>query len=510
MAITLTSPLLLAVLTSSFLVSSGPLLAQPSPWERALGPQSGAVVTSPFGNVVRAAPGYCDPGDDDDLCRTHSGVDVAFPGHQVCSSATDSPGNTKYVYPVTRGVVAARASCLDEDDLGNVVVIRGDDGIYWYYGHLRDLSHTPAVGLPVSTTTKIGIVGKTGFATGCHLHLERRRFGPQGDPTTCDSVRPPAVACRPGTLYQRLDGRADVSEHPCFLRAYESPELPLLGEFSASAPRPPGFNQGPAINDAGVDLAWLGRFRGAVQRHTALDFDSGVYPGQPTTDQGGGSRVHLWARYGVSTLNQGVLIQDLLATTYGYDHGRTAIVANPWLGDAFLLKQGMWNVAMNHGLPWNLGSPRTEERPATHRVNATVRSGVEQVFERGTLFWADKLYLQEPDYTVDQVAILVGGVARRIHRNVSIRVAHGSSVEIMNQKNPYCVAPCYDLGVVTGFVYELRSGAPLVAAAWSDTQSAKGAASPDLAADGQTFSFQGGSGSTLLLTLRDIMRSGFE
>ncbi len=57
------------------------------------------------------------------------------------------------------------------DGSGNHVVIKHTDGSYSYYGHMRDLG-LQGVGSFVSAGTQIGYVGKTGAATGYHLHFE--------------------------------------------------------------------------------------------------------------------------------------------------------------------------------------------------------------------------------------------------------------------------------------------------------------------------------------------------
>ena len=55
---------------------------------------------------------------------------------------------------------------------GNYVVIRGTgSGEDYVYMHLRDAAE-PAVGDKVATAERIGAVGATGRASGCHLHFE--------------------------------------------------------------------------------------------------------------------------------------------------------------------------------------------------------------------------------------------------------------------------------------------------------------------------------------------------
>lgn len=54
---------------------------------------------------------------------------------------------------------------------GNYVVLQGDDGRGYVYMHMRDL---PLVrtGDRVYTGQRVGVVGETGRASGCHLHFE--------------------------------------------------------------------------------------------------------------------------------------------------------------------------------------------------------------------------------------------------------------------------------------------------------------------------------------------------
>lgn len=59
---------------------------------------------------------------------------------------------------------------------GNYVVIKGNDGNYYYYAHLQG---TPAVsqGSTVNAGDNLGIMGDSGSATGVHLHFEVRQGG---------------------------------------------------------------------------------------------------------------------------------------------------------------------------------------------------------------------------------------------------------------------------------------------------------------------------------------------
>lgn len=55
---------------------------------------------------------------------------------------------------------------------GNVVTILHPNGVVTYYGHLSAISVVP--GQTVAAGQIIGNVGRTGYATGCHLHFDVR------------------------------------------------------------------------------------------------------------------------------------------------------------------------------------------------------------------------------------------------------------------------------------------------------------------------------------------------
>lgn len=55
---------------------------------------------------------------------------------------------------------------------GNIVTILHSNGVVTYYGHMSTIAVRP--GQIVSAGDIIGYVGKTGYATGCHVHFETR------------------------------------------------------------------------------------------------------------------------------------------------------------------------------------------------------------------------------------------------------------------------------------------------------------------------------------------------
>jgi len=76
-----------------------------------------------------------------------------------------------YVYAAAGGVVQ-RAVFNNKWNLGmgNYVTILHQNGVVTYYGHLQHVFVKP--GDPVYRSTSIGLEGRTGQATGCHVHFE--------------------------------------------------------------------------------------------------------------------------------------------------------------------------------------------------------------------------------------------------------------------------------------------------------------------------------------------------
>ncbi|MBI3392371.1 MAG: peptidoglycan DD-metalloendopeptidase family protein [Nitrospirae bacterium] len=96
--------------------------------------------------------------------RFHRGVDIAAP--------EGSP-----VAPIMPGKVVFSG---EKGGYGNVVVVQHDDGYVTTYAH--NAKNMAKVGDVVDQTTVIAVVGKTGRATGPHLHFEIARNGRTVDP----------------------------------------------------------------------------------------------------------------------------------------------------------------------------------------------------------------------------------------------------------------------------------------------------------------------------------------
>ena len=73
-----------------------------------------------------------------------------------------------------------RISQYNKGGYGNLVIIRHDNGLETYYGHLSERMVQP--GQWVEAGQIIGLGGSTGRSTGPHLHFETRYYGQSFDP----------------------------------------------------------------------------------------------------------------------------------------------------------------------------------------------------------------------------------------------------------------------------------------------------------------------------------------
>lgn len=67
----------------------------------------------------------------------------------------------------------------DAGGFGNYIIIKGDDGKGFLYGHMREASPL-SVGDRVEIGTYVGHEGTTGASTGVHLHLEMQDLSNRG------------------------------------------------------------------------------------------------------------------------------------------------------------------------------------------------------------------------------------------------------------------------------------------------------------------------------------------
>jgi hypothetical protein len=89
-----------------------------------------------------------------------------------------APEGTPIRCPVNGSVIQVGSKPERE---GNYLMLKDDAGVVWYFGHLQ---HYPqwAVGNKITQGQRIGLLGKTGQATGPHLHYETRPGGTHKDP----------------------------------------------------------------------------------------------------------------------------------------------------------------------------------------------------------------------------------------------------------------------------------------------------------------------------------------
>lgn len=97
--------------------------------------------------------------------RAHQGVDLAL--------KTGEP-----IYATFSGRV--RISQYNRGGYGNLVIIRHDNGLETYYGHLSERLVQPNQWVEAGQV--IGLGGSTGRSTGPHLHFETRYYGQSFDP----------------------------------------------------------------------------------------------------------------------------------------------------------------------------------------------------------------------------------------------------------------------------------------------------------------------------------------
>lgn len=97
--------------------------------------------------------------------RAHQGVDLALKAGEP-------------IYATFSGRV--RISQYNRGGYGNLVIIRHDNGLETYYGHLSERMVEPNQWVEAGQI--IGLGGSTGRSTGPHLHFETRYYGQSFDP----------------------------------------------------------------------------------------------------------------------------------------------------------------------------------------------------------------------------------------------------------------------------------------------------------------------------------------
>lgn len=103
---------------------------------------------------------------------------VAHPGLDIAPIPAGATGVQCFAPESSTVVVSAYIAALE----GHYVLLQGDSGMFYYFGHFQkrlvDMYQRVSEGQP------IGVLGKTGLATGIHTHHEvrRTRTGQQVDP----------------------------------------------------------------------------------------------------------------------------------------------------------------------------------------------------------------------------------------------------------------------------------------------------------------------------------------
>lgn len=107
--------------------------------------------------------------------KTHKGVDYAAPAGTPIRAA----GDGKVIFKGRKG------------GYGKTIVVKHGQKYSTLYAHMRSYAKGVRSGKQVKQGQIIGYVGKTGTATGPHLHYEFRVYGQHKNPLT---VRPPKAA----------------------------------------------------------------------------------------------------------------------------------------------------------------------------------------------------------------------------------------------------------------------------------------------------------------------------
>ena len=112
------------------------------------------------------------------------------------------------IYPMTSGYVESINS--KGSSYGNHIVIKHDDGMIGLYAHLSKIN--VSVGERVDINDVIGIMGKTGNATGIHLHFElhqnKYKYPPKNSsPNNCKWLVNPILY-----IQDRIDEQMELNE----------------------------------------------------------------------------------------------------------------------------------------------------------------------------------------------------------------------------------------------------------------------------------------------------------
>lgn len=209
--------------------------------------------------------------------RLHEGVDVMAKAGQ-------------YVYAVSDGRLSKQTVDRPGSLSGNAWWLTADDGTYFFYAHLSAFAPDLKVGSRVVAGQIIGYVGRTGNASGAHLHFEvHPRGGAAVNPTPivravdgCKNSTPPpqpsgTLPPTPSTLAPA--GSTATTASPTTTAPVTTPApTPAPTTTAAAAPAAP-TNTAPATPAAGsswqffsprtaYDSAWNGGSLAPMARQT--------------------------------------------------------------------------------------------------------------------------------------------------------------------------------------------------------------------------------------------------
>jgi murein DD-endopeptidase MepM/ murein hydrolase activator NlpD len=127
--------------------------------------------------------------------RAHTGVDFAAPqGARVLATADGH-------------VISAGA----RGGYGNAIEIKHGGGVTTLYGHLSGFSNGIHAGVRVRQGEPIGFVGRTGYATGPHLHYEFKLAGVHQDPLRVALPKADPVSARMKPQFLQIAAEARVT-----------------------------------------------------------------------------------------------------------------------------------------------------------------------------------------------------------------------------------------------------------------------------------------------------------
>ncbi len=118
--------------------------------------------------------------------RRHQGIDLPL--------KTGTP-----IYATFSGKVRV-AKFTGRNSYGNLVIIRHDNGLETYYGHLSEILVAPNAWVEAGQV--IGLGGSTGRSTGPHLHFETRYYGQSFDPERLIDFKT-GILCRESFLLKK-------------------------------------------------------------------------------------------------------------------------------------------------------------------------------------------------------------------------------------------------------------------------------------------------------------------